>query len=157
MKTYFLGKYANGSSGIEDDALWYAFEKHAGQTDKAGEAYIDHVMRVADLVNRNPALRAIAYLHDVVEDTDATIAEIRDRFGYSISDAVDKLTRRENESYEDYIERLSASHDARIVKIADLVDNMNLSRLAVLSMKDVKRQRKYANALCALMEKECAE
>lgn len=157
MKTYFIGKYASKCSEIEDKALWYAFVKHAGQINKAGEAYINHVMRVADLVNRNPTLRAIAYLHDVVEDTDATISEIRDLFGYSISDAVDKLTRRENESYEDYIERLSTSNDARMVKIADLIDNMNLSMLPLLTMKDAELQRKYANALCVLMEKECAE
>lgn len=157
MKYHFLGKWANEYSDIEDRALRYAIEKHSGQTDKAGEAYITHAVRVADLVGKNPMLRAIAYLHDVVEDTDVTIEDVRDRFGYDVSEIVDKLTWRKDESYNDYIKRISSSHRARVVKIADLVDNMNLTRLPMLSMKDAERQRKYACALCVLMEKECAE
>lgn len=157
MKYHFLGKWANEYSDIEDRALRYAIEMHAGQTDKAGESYIAHVMRVADSVGVNPMIRAIAYLHDVVEDTDATIDDVCERFGYDVSEIVDKLTRRKDESYEDYIKRLSSSHRARIVKIADLVDNMNLTRLPMLSLKDAERQHKYACALCVLMEKECAE
>lgn len=157
MKYHFLGKWANEYSDIEDRALRYAIEMHAGQTDKAGESYITHAMRVADSVGGNPTIRAIAYLHDVVEDTDATIDDVCERFGYDVSEIVDKLTRRKDESYEDYIKRLSSSHRARVVKIADLVDNMNLTRLPALSLKDAERQRKYACALCLLMEKECAE
>lgn len=157
MKFHFLGKSANEFSDIEDRALRYTIEKHAGQTDKAGESYIVHAVRVADLVGKNPTLRAIAYLHDVVEDTDATIEDVRECFGYDVSEIIDKLTHQKDESYNEYIKRISSSHRARVVKIADLVDNMNLTRFPVLSMKDAERQRKYACALCVLMEKECAE
>lgn len=157
MKFHFLGKSANESRFIEDRALRYATEKYAAQMDKSGIACVSHAMRVADLVGENPELRAIAYLHDVVEDTDATIEDVCECFGYGISEIIDKLTQRKDESYNDYIKRISSSHRARVVKIADLVDNMNLTRLPVLSMKDAERQRKYACALCVLMEKECAE
>ena len=149
----FIGAAAK-QSDIADRALRYAVEKHANQTDKAGEAYISHAMRVADLVGDDSTIRAIAYLHDVVEDTDATIEDIRDTFGYAVSDIVDKLTRRQAEGYEDYINRCARSHRARIVKIADLIDNMNLARLPTVTVKDALRQLKYANALCILMKKE---
>ena len=149
----FIGAAAN-QSDIADRALRYAIEKHADQTDKAGEAYISHAMRVADLVGDDQTIRAIAYLHDVVEDTDTTIEDIRDTFGYAMSDIVDKLTRRPAEGYEDYINRCARSHRARIVKIADLIDNMNLARLPAITVKDALRQLKYANALCILMKKE---
>lgn len=155
MTLHFFGKSAKENPDIADRALRYAIEKHANQTDKAGEAYISHAMRVADFVGDNPTVRAIAYLHDVVEDTDATVKDIQEKFGYAVSDIVDKLTRRPAESYEDYIHRVSRSHRARVVKIADLVDNMNLARLPVLTVKDAERQLKYANALCTLMDKEC--
>lgn len=147
--------FAKESPDIADRALAFAISKHADQLDKAGEAYVSHAIRVADCVGDHPTLRAAAYLHDVVEDTDTSIEDIRREFGYAVADIIDKLTRRKNESYENYIARCSRSHRARVVKIADLVDNMNLYRLPVLTMKDAERQLKYANALVVLMNKEC--
>lgn len=155
MTLHFIGTSAKENPDIADRALRYAIEKHADQTDKAGETYISHAMRVAELAGENSTIRAIAYLHDVVEDTDATIEDIQGIFGYAVSEIVDKLTRRPAESYEDYIQRVSRSHRARIVKIADLIDNMNLARLPVITVKDAQRQLKYANALYTLMNKEC--
>lgn len=155
MKLHFFREAADENLDIAGRALHFAIEKHAGQIDKGGEAYISHAMRVADFVGNNPVLQAIAYLHDVVEDTDTTINDIRDTFGYAVSDIVDKLTRRPEESYEEFISRCSRSHRARVVKIADLVDNMNLARLPVITKKDANRQLKYAKALCVLMDKEC--
>jgi (p)ppGpp synthase/HD superfamily hydrolase len=147
--------FVNESPDIADRALEFAIEQHANQTDNAGEAYIAHAMRVADCVGNDPTMRAVAYLHDVVEDTDTTIEDIRNIFGYAISEYVDKLTRRSAESYENYIERCSRSHRARVIKIADLVDNMNLHRLPTITLKDANRQLKYAKALVTLMNKEC--
>lgn len=151
MKLHFSKELPN----IADRALDFAINKHADQLDKAGEAYISHAIRVADCVGDHPVLRAVAYLHDVVEDTDTTVDDIRNEFGYEVADIVDKVTRRNNESYEDYINRCSRSHRSRVVKIADLIDNMNLYRLPVLTMKDANRQLKYAKALVTLMNKEC--
>lgn len=137
------------------DALHYAVEKHADQrNEKSYEKYIIHPMRVAEAFGANPIRQAIAFLHDTVEDTDATIEEITEKFGYTISAAVDALTRREDENYFDYIKRCKVNEDARMVKIYDLIDNMNLSRLPVITARTAERQMKYAKALAMLLDVE---
>ena len=98
---------------------------HFGQTDKADRPYMEHVQRVADSVA--PGCRAIAYLHDVVEDTPVTLEAIREAFGNQIARDVDALTRRKGEQYDVYITRLldTGSRAAIEVKLADIADHLD--------------------------------
>ncbi|MBP5722871.1 MAG: hypothetical protein J6X18_04775 [Bacteroidales bacterium] len=148
---------------------------HAGQTDKAGKPYFLHPKRVEehlfDVINPNKRLRslclndytaywfaAVALLHDTVEDTWVTEDLLRKLFDDNIANSVMILTRRDGESYDDFIERIASSGDtiAIVVKIADLNDNMNLGRLDDVTEKDIERTKKYARAknrlMCALEE-----
>ena len=102
---------------------------HAGQTRWDGSPYITHPESV---VNRliakgltSDGVLIVGWLHDTVEDSNIKIISIYDQFGYDISDAVDRLTHKENESYADYIFRISRNRTATIVKIADLEDNLS--------------------------------
>lgn len=121
-------------------------KKHAGQVDKAGEPYYLHPSAVADAVDGEDA-KAVAYLHDVVEDTDATPEWLTVQgFPANVVEAVDCITRRNGEPYEDYIARVACNGLARAVKMADLRHNLDPSRHgATDSMRE-----KYAKALVML-------
>jgi len=126
---------------------------HAGQTDKAGLPYITHPERVASRLSTAEA-QVVGWLHDTVEDTSITVQEIESQFGPETAAAVDAISRRDGEAWSDYIDRVAANPVARQVKISDLIDNSNLSRIPHVTMKDVKRQAKYNRALKRLLEEE---
>jgi len=127
---------------------------HAKQVDKAGQPYIGHIERVAARVTSDEA-KCVAWLHDVLEDSDVLPeAEMRRIFGDEITEGVLSVTHREEESYEDFVRRAAENPLGREVKIADLIDNSNLSRLDVVTLKDVQRQRKYNDALMYLLAQE---
>lgn len=124
---------------------------HAGQKDKAGMPYIDHPRRVAaraEEVDGRPAAVAVAWLHDVVEDTPTTLEELRDAgFDTDVVAAVDAITRRPGEG-DDYYRRVAANQLAAVAKRADIWDNTNPERLALLSQADRDRlEQKYRHAL----------
>ena len=126
-----------------------AKEKHAGQYDKAGQPYIKHVQFVAEQM-KTDLEKTVAWLHDVVEDTDVTLGEIYVEFGEEVALAVETLTRKKHESYADFIVRVKNNNLACKVKIADLNHNMDLSRLKEVSASDLKRLEKYQKALAFL-------
>ena len=128
----------------------YATEKHMGQVDKAGVPYVEHPRTVAGMLDGETE-RIVAWLHDTVEDTDATIDEIRRLFGDEVAVAVDHLTHRKGEPYMNYIRRVKENELARKVKLADLEHNMDLSRLPVVTEDDVLRRMKYCQAKQLLM------
>jgi len=128
----------------------WAERQHRGQVDKAGLPYVTHPARVAERMN-TPEEKVVGWLHDTVEDTALTLQEIEAEFGPETAAAVDAISRREDESWDDYLRRVRQNEVARSVKISDLIDNSNLSRLIEVTMKDVKRQRKYNRALEYLM------
>jgi (p)ppGpp synthase/HD superfamily hydrolase len=132
-----------------EDAIALACTAHRGQVDKNGQPYILHVLRVM-MKQNDPVARIIAALHDVVEDSATTIADLRDA-GYSeeICSAVDALTRRETEAYDEMIARVAANSLARRVKLADLEDNMDQSRRRN-GLDDAERQARYTRAYAAL-------
>lgn len=130
-----------------------ATKAHEGQTDKAGLAYITHPERVASRLD-SPELQAIGWLHDTVEDTPITLRDIGAAFGPETAAAVDAISRRNGEPWSDYLERVAANPMARQVKISDLIDNSNLSRIPHVTLKDVERQKKYNKALKKLLEEE---
>ena len=134
-------------------AIALAVDAHAGQTDKAGATYIRHPLRVMRQME-TPQERVVAMLHDVIEDTEYTPAMIEDEFDEEIRDAVEALTKRDSESYSDFVERAAANDLARKVKIADIEDNMDLTRLSEVSEKTVERQVKYHKARQQLRDKD---
>ena len=128
-----------------------AISAHYGMVDKAGAPYIMHPERVADRLDKLEE-KVVGWLHDVVEDTDVTLDAIRKGFGYETSMAVDAITHRKGESWSNYLTRVKANAVATAVKISDLTDNLNLSRLPKITPKDVERAEKYTRALRFLME-----
>lgn len=124
----------------------FAEECHRGQVDKDGAMYILHPLRVMRKMDSETE-KIVGVLHDVVEDTPVTLQILKEK-GYSqeIVDAVDCLTKREDESYEDFIERCKQNPIALKVKIADLEDNMDIRRIDVLTEKDMERLNRYLRA-----------
>ncbi len=128
-----------------------AAARHAGQVDKAGAPYIGHPERVAGRLSA-PEEQVVGWLHDTVEDTGLSLAGVEAEFGEEIARAVDAVSRRPGEEWEAYLARVKQNPIARQVKISDLIDNSNLSRLPVVTARDVERQGKYNRALRFLME-----
>ena len=137
------------SRDIETAKAW-AERLHSGQVDKAGAPYIGHPARVAGRLEK-PEETVVGWLHDTVEDTGLTLREVEAEFGPETAAALDAVTRREREDWDAYLLRVKANPVARRVKISDLIDNSNLTRLNQVSMRDVKRQEKYNRALQFLM------
>lgn len=129
-----------------EDAILLAVQKHRGQQDRAGAPYILHPLRVMARMSTDME-RMVAVLHDVVEDCGVALDGLR-AAGYpeAVVAALDRLTRRETESYEAFIDRVQPDQLARRVKLADLDDNMDLRRLPEVGEKDVERYRRYLRA-----------
>ncbi|HEY9055589.1 MAG TPA: GTP pyrophosphokinase [Aurantimonas sp.] len=131
-------------AGIER-ALRIAETAHAGDTEKAGDAFVTHPRRVADAVDGGDA-KIVALLHDVVEkNAEWPLSRLRDEgFSNAILEAVDALTRRAGEDYFVFARRALANPLARPVKIADLRDNLERGRIGGY---DEERLEKYRKAL----------
>lgn len=128
-------------------AIVIAAEAHAGQVDKAGAPYILHPLRVMLRVTATDE-RIAAVLHDVVEDTPWTLAALEaEGFAPEVIAAVDALTRRAEESYETFVVRAGANPVARAVKLADLAENMDLTRLPAPTDHDRERLARYRRAV----------
>jgi (p)ppGpp synthase/HD superfamily hydrolase len=129
-----------------EDAVALAARAHRGQVDKAGQTYLLHLLRVM-LQFEDEAARIVAVLHDVLEDTAVTVDVLR-QAGYSEEAlaALDALTRRPGESYEDFIDRAASNPLARRVKLADLADNMNRKRLDAIGDSGKTRLDRYRAA-----------
>lgn len=128
-------------------AVEFAAFHHAGQTDKAGQPYILHPLRVMAAMD-NHQDRIVAVLHDTLEDTNLRLNTLRaHRFTDEILAALNAITRCDGEKYFDYIDRLSKNECAVRVKIADLHDNMDKSRIPNWSEKDQARHDRYKIAL----------
>ena len=131
---------------LYDLALRIAIEAHKGQTDKSGREYVMHPIRVAERC-KNVKAKIVALLHDTIEDTDVTPDSLRaDGFPEEIINGILSVTKREGESYEDFVSRAAQNPIGREVKIADLEDNMDVRRLEELTDEDVARLRKYLQA-----------
>lgn len=124
-------------------AIEIAAGAHAGQFDKAGQPYILHPLRVM-LRMTSAHERMAAVLHDVVEDTPVSLAQlVAEGFASEVVVAVDALTKRPGESRTDAARRAAADPVARQVKLADNAENMDLSRIENPSGKDFARVEEY--------------
>lgn len=136
--------------GTLEHALALAATAHAGQVDKAGQPYILHPLRVL-LRLSDPRQRIVAALHDVVEDTPVTLADLAAAgFSADVVAAVDALTHRADETYPEYVRRAAANPLARPVKRADVLDNLDTTRIVDPTPADVARLDKYRGALALL-------
>lgn len=119
-------------------AFQIAKKAHSKQVDKAGKDYILHPKK------------AVAYLHDVLEDTNVTEDELRNMFPNEIVDTVIILTHRKDESYFEYISRVSTSKLAKKIKVADLLHNLDITRIKEPTKQDYQRLEKYKKAILYL-------
>lgn len=128
-------------------AIQIALEAHAGQKDKNGrDPYVLHPLRVMGRMKTEES-RIVAALHDVVEDSPWTLEMLRaEGFSEAIVHAVDCLTKREGEDYEQFVKRAAGDPIARVVKLGDLADNKDINRLDELTAKDLDRLNKYKRA-----------
>lgn len=123
-----------------------AKKAHAGQVDKAGEDYFNHPKRVALNFYEDEEI-IVALLHDVIEDTNITLEQLKNEgFNEAVLNALNAITKREGESYDQFIGRVKENPIALKVKLADLRDNMDILRLPVLTDKDLQRIAKYHKA-----------
>lgn len=123
---------------------------HFGQVDRAGVDYIKHPETVASFVKTDEE-KAVAYLHDVIEDTSLTLLDL-EMFGLSknIIEAVDILTKKKGQDYQSYLNLVKTNELAKVVKLADLRHNSDLTRLPKITEKDLERNKKYSSAITFL-------
>ena len=130
-----------------DRAIELAKQHHEGQTDKAGKPYIEHPLRVMNQAESEEE-KIVAVLHDIVEDTDISLDDLRSEgFSEEVVSAVECLTKQDGENYDSYIERISFNPLAVKIKLADLEDNSDLTRLPEVTDKNLERIEKYDKAL----------
>jgi (p)ppGpp synthase/HD superfamily hydrolase len=134
-------------------AIAIAAEAHAGQIDKAGAPYVLHPLRMMLAVTSN-AERIVAVLHDVCEDCPGwSFARMRSQgFSEEILAALDSVTKREGEAYMDFVRRAAANPIGRSVKLADLRDNCDLSRITSPTEADFRRIEKYREAMALIAQ-----
>lgn len=137
-------------------AMKCAYKAHEGQFDYNGVPYIFHPYHVAEQMEDEISCTA-ALLHDVVEDTEVTLAELEAEFPVEVTEAVRLLTHGEKEDYFDYVRRLKSNPVAVKVKLADIRHNSDESRATGTDLPAEKLlywKNKYQKALMILLEEE---
>ncbi|WP_019579505.1 HD domain-containing protein [Pseudomonas mandelii] len=131
-------------------AIAIAAAAHEGQVDKGGAPYILHPLKVMLRVNTLEE-RIVAVLHDVVEDCGISLDDLRkEGFNETVLTAIASVTKVPGESYEAFVERAAQNPIGRVVKLADLEENSDLSRIAQPSWEDLERVEKYRRAMGVL-------
>ncbi|MBV7495397.1 HD domain-containing protein [Pseudomonas sp. PDM24] len=131
-------------------AIAIAAAAHEGQVDKGGAPYILHPLKVMLRVNTLEE-RIVAVLHDVVEDCGISFDDLRkEGFSETVLMAIASVTKVPDELYEEFIERAAQNPIGRVVKLADLEENSDLSRIAQPSWEDLERVEKYRRAIGVL-------
>ena len=128
-------------------AIKIAHDAHHEQVDKAGKPYIEHPLRVMDNVQTLEE-KIVAVLHDAVEDSELTLEDlVKLEFPENLIEAIEAITKRPKEHYQSYLKRVMSNPLALRVKIADMLDNMDMSRISAPTEKDWKRYKKYQETL----------
>ena len=134
-------------------ALKLCFEAHKTQTDKSGMPYVFHPFHLAEQM-RDEDTTVVALLHDVIEDTDNTLDDLRELgFEDRVISAIALMTHDDAVPYMEYVAEIKKNPIARAVKLADLRHNSDMTRLDTVSPWDEKRAKKYAEAI-RLLESE---
>lgn len=136
-------------------AIEIAVSAHKNQKDKSGAPYILHLIRVMEK-GKNKIEKICGILHDIVEDTEWTFEEIeKEGFSIEIIEVLKLVTKEsEDEDYNHFIKRIMKNKTAISVKLNDLRDNMDITRLNHLTDKDLKRLNKYLSAYSLLIEQQ---
>jgi (p)ppGpp synthase/HD superfamily hydrolase len=143
---------------ILERAIAIAAEAHAGQVDKAGAPYVLHPLRMM-LRLATMEERIVAVLHDVCEDCPGwDFARLRrEGFSENVLEALGSVTKHDGEDYEAFVRRAAANPIGRRVKLADLHDNCDLSRITAPTPRDFERIEKYRRAIDYISKLEAAE
>ncbi len=140
-------------TAMTNRAMRLAYAAHHGQTDKSGQPYIFHPYHLAEQMTDEISI-CVALLHDVVEDTELTFAELEREFPKEVTDALRLLTHEEGTDYFDYVRSVRRNPVARKVKLADLAHNSDETRFAgcgdMPEKQLFKLQEKYAKARAIL-------
>lgn len=141
----FLKDILNGQLRL---AILIANDAHAKQLDKGGNPYILHPLAVMNLIKEddyffNMSCKIVAILHDVVEDTKITLRELSCEFSPYIIRSIDLISKKEGQSKKDYYREIKKNPIARVVKLADLTHNMDISRIKNPKEKDYQRLEVY--------------
>ena len=135
-------------------ALALCFEAHKEQTDKTGLPYVFHPFHLAEQM-QDEETTIVALLHDVVEDTDYTLDDLREMgFSEEVLAAIALMTHADGVPYMDYVEAIKPNRIARAVKLADLRHNSDMTRLEVVTARDEERAEKYRKAIAFLEDGE---
>jgi (p)ppGpp synthase/HD superfamily hydrolase len=134
-----------------ETAVQMALDAHEGQTDKSGGTYILHPLRLMQKVETREE-KMVALLHDVVEDSERTFEDLEEEFSEEIISAVKSMTKKDGETYKEFIQRARQNDIAREVKKADIRDNLNVERLEELEDSDLQRIKKYHRSLNELKQ-----
>lgn len=127
-------------------AIKFCIKAHEGQLDKSGIPYMLHPIHVAEQME-DELTTCVALLHDVVEDTDYTIEDVKkEGFPDSVVEAVRVLTKPRNIPYMDYIKVVKTNPIAVKVKLADIEHNSDLTRVVEVTEMDLRRNEKYKKA-----------
>lgn len=128
-------------------AFFLCIIKHWKQKDKAGKRYIWHPIRVMlNVEGYNEKI--VALLHDIVEDTEVTIPDLKNlKFSKEVIEAIDVITKKKDQEYFSYLKSIKDNSIAKKVKIEDLKHNNDLKRLRFVTQKDMDRVIKYKKAL----------
>ena len=133
-------------------ALILCFEAHKEQSDKSGMPYVFHPFHLAEQMQDEEST-IVALLHDVIEDTEYTLDDLRKMgFNDSVLAAINLMTHEDGVPYMDYVEKIKANPIAKTVKLADLRHNSDMTRLDVVTPRDQERAEKYLAAI-NLLEK----
>ena len=133
-------------SKLTDEVMKLAYNAHHGQVDKSGVPYIFHPFHLAEQMDTEEEV-VTALLHDVLEDTGITVEQIKAiGIGDEVIDALLLLTHDKSIDYMEYIERLKLNPLARKVKMADLIHNMDPTRIECENDSTRRRQEKYKKA-----------
>ena len=131
-------------------AMRLMFEAHRDAWDKSGVPYVFHPFHVAEQMDDEPST-IVALLHDVVEDTDYTLDDLRELgFSEEVCEALDYMTHREGVPYLDYVRRIRENPIAVKVKLADLAHNSDRTRFDSMTEADFRREQKYREAMAIL-------
>jgi len=132
-------------------ALKLCFEGHKEQLDKSGLPYVFHPFHLAEQMN-DEQTTIVALLHDICEDTETTVEELREMgFSESVLAAIELMTHAPDVPYMDYVKRLKENPIARAVKLADLRHNSDMTRLETITDYDIERCEKYKRAIELLL------
>ena len=128
-------------------ALKLCFEAHKDQIDKSGMPYVFHPFHLAEqMADENTTI--VALLHDVIEDTEYTLDDLR-KFGFAedVLSAISLMTHVDDVPYMEYVVKIKTNPIAKAVKLADLKHNSDMSRLDRITQTDEERAKKYKQAI----------